>query len=308
MSTVRIATRGSNLAVTQSELVAKALREALGCDTQLVPVRTTGDRILDRPLAEIGGKGLFIKEVEEALRDGRADLAVHSAKDLPAHLAPELVLAAFPERADPRDAFCANDCLSLAALPQGARVGTGSVRRQSQLRAWRPDLEIVGLRGNVETRLRKMEASLDAVILATSGLERLGLSARIRERVAPERLLPAAGQGTLALQVRADDPLAGRLAAVDHAPTRHATEAERAFLAALEGDCGVPLAALAEPAGEGRLRLRGLVARLDGGEVVAGEGEDAVEHAAALGRRVGEDVRARGGDRILREHLHGSPR
>ncbi|MDX1650521.1 MAG: hydroxymethylbilane synthase, partial [Myxococcota bacterium] len=191
----------------------------------------------------------------------------------------------------------------LEALPKGARVGTGSVRRTSQLRAWRPDLEVVGLRGNVETRLRKMEESLDAVILATSGLERLGLEARIRERVPPERLLPAAGQGTLALQVRADDTLAERLAALDHAPTRHATLAERAFLATLEGDCGVPLAALAEPVGAGRLRLRGLVARVDGREVVAGEGEDAVERAAELGRRVGEDVRARGGDRILREHL-----
>lgn len=302
MTRVRIATRASELAVTQSELVAAALRKALGCETELVTMRTAGDRILDRPLAEIGGKGLFIKEVEEALLDGRADLAVHSAKDLPAALDPRLVLAAFPERADPRDAFVAKDCPTLDALPRGARIGTGSVRRTSQLRAWRPDLEVVGLRGNVGTRLRKMEESLDAVILATSGLDRLGLAGRIRERVPPERLLPAVGQGTLALQVCADDPLAERLAAVDHGPTRRATEAERAFLTALEGDCGVPLAALAEPDGSGRLRLRGLVASLDGTRVVRAEAEDAAERAAALGRRVAEEVRARGGEEILRAH------
>lgn len=298
---VRIATRRSNLAVVQAETVAKALRD-VGCETELVPLETRGDRILDRPLAEIGGKGLFIKEVEEALLDGRADLAVHSAKDLPGRLTPELVLAAFPERADPRDAFVSPRVERLEALPEGARVGTGSVRRTSQLRAWRRDLEVVGLRGNVETRLRKMEESLDAVILATSGLERLGLAARIRERVAPERLLPAAGQGTLALQVRRDDPLAERLAAVDHAPTRHATEAERAFLAALEGDCGVPLGALAEPAPGGGLRLRGLVASVDGATVVAGEGEAPAAEAAALGRRVGEEVLSRGGGDVLRAH------
>jgi hydroxymethylbilane synthase len=297
---VRIATRGSRLAVAQSGLVARDLRRALGVETELVTVRTTGDRIRDRPLAAIGGKGLFIKEIEEALLEGRADLAVHSAKDLPARLAPQLALAAFPERADPRDALVGReDGTRLASLPEGARVGTGSVRRTSQLLAARPDLHVVPLRGNVGTRLARLDRDVDAVVLACSGLDRLGLSERIHERVAPTDLLPAVGQGTLALQTRADDPLRGRVAALDHPATHDGIAAERAFLARLEGDCSVPLAALAETLPGGRLRLRALVASPDGRRLAQTDLEGTAAEARALGERAAEEVLRSGGAEIL---------
>lgn len=300
MTRVRIATRGSRLAVAQSGLVARDLRRALGVETELVTVRTTGDRIRDRPLAAIGGKGLFIKEIEEALLEGRADLAVHSAKDLPARLAPELALAAFPERADPRDALVGrDDGTRLASLPEGARVGTGSVRRTSQLLAARPDLRVVPLRGNVGTRLGRLDRDVDAVVLACSGLDRLGLSERIHERIAPSDLLPAVGQGTLALQTRADDPLRGRVAALDHPATHDGIAAERAFLARLEGDCSVPLAALAETLPGGRLRLRALVASPDGRRVAHTDLEGTAAEARALGERAAEEVLRSGGAGIL---------
>ena len=298
---IRIATRRSPLALAQSGLVAERLRACLGAETELVPVTTTGDRLGDRPLAALGGKGLFIKEIEEALLDDRADLAVHSAKDLPAGIAPGLVLAAFPERADPRDALIGRTPgVRLGTLPPGARVGTGSVRRTSQLLAQRPDLCVVPVRGNVETRLQRLEEDdLDAVVLACAGLDRLDLATRIHERVAPEVLLPAVGQGTLALQVRADDPLVEQLTAVDHPATRLAIAAERAFLARLEGDCSVPLAALAESVAGARLRLRGLVASSDGSRIARAEREGPSDEARALGVRVAEDVLAEGGDEIL---------
>ncbi len=250
MRRLRIATRASELALTQSGWVARQIEAQLGVETELVPLRTTGDRLATVSLAKVGGKGLFIKELEEALRDGRADLAVHSAKDLPARVAPEFALVAFPERADPRDAFVSDGRFgALAALPPGARVGTGSTRRSAQLRAWRPDLEVVPLRGNVATRLQRMREGsegaglrLDAVLLACAGLERLALHAQIDERVAPERLLPAVGQGTLALETRVDAGFGADLAALTHDDSARALRAERAMLARLEGDCSVPLA------------------------------------------------------------------
>ncbi len=303
MTRVRIATRGSALALAQSGMVARALEGALGVTTELVPLVTSGDKLADASLAEVGGKGLFVKEVEEALLEGRADLAVHSAKDLPAQGHPGLVLAAFPPRADPRDALVARaPGAKLLELPEGARVGTGSARRASQLRALRSDLRVVPLRGNVDTRLRRLleaERGLDAVLLACAGLERLGRAAEIHERIDPAQVLPAVGQGVLALQTRAGDALAEALRALDDAPTRACLAAERAFLVALGGDCNVPLAAFAEPEAGGGLRLRALVASPDCAALVRSEQRGRVADAEAAGRRAADEVCARGGAEIL---------
>jgi hydroxymethylbilane synthase len=301
MKRLHIATRASRLALAQSAWVARRIEERLGVATELVPLRTSGDRLGDRSLAKLGGKGLFVKELEEALLEGRADLAVHSAKDLPARLPEGLAVVATPERADPRDAFVAGErFLTLTRLPRGARVGTGSARRAAQLLAWRRDLEVLPLRGNVTTRLERLdEGDFDAVVLACAGLERLSLAERIDERIDPERMLPAVGQGVLALEARADDPLAGELAALAHPETMRVFAAERAFLTRLAGDCNVPLAALAEPVGEGRLRLRGLVASPDGLRVVRAEGEGGLPEP--LGREVAEKLLAQGAAVILDE-------
>jgi hydroxymethylbilane synthase len=299
MKPLRIATRASQLALTQTRWVARRIEERLGVAAELVPLRTTGDRLTDVSLAKVGGKGLFVKELEEALLDGRADLAVHSAKDLPARLPEGLALVAFPERADPRDALVSGGRFaSVAALPRGARVGTGSVRRAAQLQAWRPDLAIAPLRGNVPTRLERLaEGRFDAVILACAGLDRLGLGERADERIACERLLPAIGQGVLAIEARAGGALAADLAALDDADSARALAAERALLRRLEGDCNVPLAGFAEPAGGGRLRLRALVASPDGARIVRAEGLG--DEPDALGRRVGEELLAAGAGAIL---------
>jgi hydroxymethylbilane synthase len=309
MKPLRIATRGSALALAQARAIGAAAEAATGRAFELVILQTTGDRIQDRSLAAIGGKGLFVKEIQEALLDGRADLAVHSAKDLPAKTPERLALVAFPRRADPRDALVARDPgLRVGLLPRGARVGTGSVRRASQLRARRPDLELVPLRGNVDTRLRKLdELALHAVVLACAGLDRLGLSERIHERIETDDLLPAVGQGTLALEVRADDAFAREIAALDDPTTRACLLAERGFQAGLEGDCAVPIAAFAELDHAGRLRLRGLVARPDGTKVVRGEIEASASDAARAGVELASELRARGGEEILAA-LRGSAR
>lgn len=301
MTRVRIATRGSDLALAQARDVAARIGAALRVRTELVIVTTSGDRLQDVKLALVGGKGLFVKEIEEALRDGRADVAVHSAKDLPAALAPGLVLAAFPERADPRDALVTQSGHgSVAELRAGARVGTGSVRRGAQLLAMRPDLEIVPLRGNVPTRLRKLETEgLDAVVLACAGLDRLGLGERIAERIATDLLLPAVGQGTLAVEARAGDALVRDLAVLDDPRAAVTLAAERAFLAGLEGDCNVPLAGLAEPVSGGRVALRGLVILEDGSAIARGEAEASQEDAAEAGTRAAAKVLAAGGAEIL---------
>jgi hydroxymethylbilane synthase len=300
MTRVRVATRASELALAQARLVAASLEGVLGVETSLVPLTTTGDRIASASLAQLGGKGLFVKEIEEALLDGRADLAVHSAKDLPAEIHPRLELVAFPERADPRDALVARvRGATLDALARGARVGTGSVRRTAQLRLARPDLEVVGLRGNVPTRLHKLDSEgLDAVILACAGLERLGLADRIDERIAPERMLPAVAQGALAVQARRDDPIGRDAVTLDHAATADRVRAERACLAALGADCFVPLAALAEGAGA-TLRLRALLASTDGAKIVREHGEAGGAGAVELGRRVARGLLAGGGRELL---------
>jgi hydroxymethylbilane synthase len=296
---VRIATRGSDLALWQARNVAARIEAELGVATELVPLETTGDRLLGS-LAKVGGKGLFVKEIEAALLEGRADVAVHSGKDLPA-LQPEgLAIAAVPRRADPRDALLARvRGASLASLPRGARVGTGSVRRGAQLRRQRGDLEIVPLRGNVGTRIEKIEReSLDAVVLATAGLERLGIGERIDERIDADLLLPAVAQGALAVQAREGEGLAGDLAALEHATSRATFDAERAFLARLGGDCNVPVAAHAEQRGRA-LRLRALVISPDGARIASSDREAPTSDPAGLGVAAAEEVVARGGDAIL---------
>ncbi len=302
MKTIRLATRASDLALCQARIVASLIESRLGAATELVPLKTAGDRLQGVSLEKLGGKGLFVKEIEEALLDGRADLAVHSAKDLPASLPAELALVAFPERADPRDALVARERgVTLESLPRGARVGTGSVRRSAQLRRLRPDLEIVSLRGNVPTRLRRLdEQGLDALVLACAGLERLGLAERIDERIDPERMLPAVAQGALAIEGRRGDAVAEAAAALDHAPSAAQVAAERGVLARLGADCNVPLAASARPEGE-RLRLRALLAASDGRRVARAEASAPVTDAAALGASVAEALLRDGGAEILEE-------
>lgn len=298
---IRIATRGSDLALTQTRHIASRIERELGVASELVVLRTTGDRIQDRSLAKIGGKGLFVKEIEEALLDGRADVAVHSAKDVPARIADGCVIAAHPEREDPRDALASRvRGTTLDALPRGARVGTGSTRRMALLRAHRPDLELVALRGNVPTRLGKLESEgLDAVVLACAGLDRLGLGEVIDDRIAPETLLPAVGQGLLALETRKGDHWHERMATLESKELGVVARAERAFQTTLGGDCSVPLAGFAERGADGNIRFRGLISSLDGRRVISDEETASEDEAEALGKRVAMRVLDGGGREIL---------
>jgi len=303
MDPIRIATRRSQLALRQAESVAARLEQAHpGLRVELVPMSTQGDRILDAPLAKIGGKGLFTKELELAMRERRADLAVHSCKDLPFDLPDDMSLAAVLERVDPRDAFVSSTHASLGALPDGARVGTSSLRRECQLRALRPDLMLLPLRGNVNTRLAKLdEGEYDAIVLATAGLERLGLGSRIRSHLNLEESLPAIAQGTLAIECRRDDArIAGLVAALHHPPTWSRTLAERAFTARLQGGCQVPIAGYAELDGT-ELWLRGLVGAPDGRRMVRGERRGNAREAREIGDALAVELLARGADAILRE-------
>jgi len=299
---IRIATRRSPLAKWQANHVAGLLRaNEPGLEVRLHELVTQGDRILEVPLAEVGGKGLFVKEIEDALLAGEAEIAVHSMKDLPAVLAPGLIVAAVPEREDPRDALCSKKARSLADLPKGARVGTSSLRRGAQLRALRPDLRIEMVRGNVETRLRKGETELDAVVLAYAGLRRLGLAGRASYVFGPDEMLPAVAQGALALEARADDAATlGRLARLEHPETRVRVEAERGFLRRLEGGCQVPLAGHAVVK-DGQVLLRGLVSSLDGTRVVQGERSGPAAEAARIGEALAEDLLSKGAGAILKE-------
>jgi hydroxymethylbilane synthase len=298
---VRIGTRGSPLARAQTELVCRALCEAdpaLAAQgaLEVVAIRTTGDRVVDRPLAELGGKGLFCKELEAALLEGRIDLAVHSMKDLPTWLPAGLVIGAMLPRADPRDVLIgrAAPC-GIAGLPQGAAVGTASLRRRAQLLARRPDLRVVALRGNINTRLRKLEAGeVDATLLARAGLDRLGLEPAGGMVLEPDEMLPAVGQGAIGIECRADDSIRTLLDFVNHAATSICVAAERAMLAVLDGSCHTPIAGHARVE-RGRMRLRGLIVRPDGSQAhgtehiaPAGEGE-------RLGREVGRELRTRAG-------------
>lgn len=288
MDRLRIATRKSPLALWQSEHVAAGLRARHpGLEVELVPLSTRGDEVLDRSLAAIGGKGLFLKELEIAMQAGDADCAVHSLKDVPMELEPGFALAAILARADHADGFVSNAFDSVQALPRGARVGTSSLRRQAQLRAVRPDLELRDLRGNVNTRLAKLDAGeYDAIVLACAGLQRLGLEARIRARLDAPDWLPAPAQGAIAIECRADAPqLQALLAPLDDPLTRRCVEAERAMNRALHGSCHVPVAAYAWLEGD-RLRLEGLVGSAIDGRAVRAGGESALAEGEALGARV----------------------
>ncbi|MGB5131736.1 MAG: hydroxymethylbilane synthase [Steroidobacteraceae bacterium] len=299
---LRIATRRSPLALWQAEHVAARLRSTHpGLAVRLLPMVTEGDRIQDRALAGAGGKGLFIKELEAAILAGQADLAVHSMKDVPAALLDGMAIAAVLERADPRDAFVSNLHASFADLPKGARVGTSSLRRQCQLKHTRPDLEIVVLRGNVETRLRKLDhGDFAAVLLATAGLERLGLGERIRERIAPERMLPAVGQGVIGVECQSrDSRVRSLLAPLDHPATRRCLNAERALAARLGGSCQSPIAGYATQAGD-RIELRGLVGMPDGSRVIADRIGGPADDAVKLGTALAERLLAAGAEAMLK--------
>lgn len=300
---LRIATRESPLALWQAEHVKGLLESAHpGLAVALLPMTTAGDQLLSSPLATVGGKDLFVKELEQAMLEGRADLAVHSMKDVPVQQPAGLVLSAFLAGEDPSDAFVSNRYAALDELPQSAVVGTSSLRRQAQLRALRPDVVVKELRGNVGTRLRKLdENQFDAILLASAGLLRLGLGARIGERFAPERFLPAIGQGVIGLECREDDERTRRLLAPLHdSRTYTRLLAERAMNARLGGACQVPVAGYAEVLG-GEVRLRGLVGAPDGSRVIRGELRGTLAHAEALGEQLAERLLDQGARDILRQ-------
>ena len=302
---IRIATRKSPLALWQAEHVRERLLALHpGLQVELLTMSTQGDRILDSPLAKIGGKGLFVKELEQGMLDGRADLAVHSMKDVPAELPDGLCIGAILEREDPRDAFVSNQYPSVDELPEGARVGTSSLRRQCQLRARRPDLKILDLRGNVGTRLGKLDGGeYDAIVLACAGLKRLGLSARITRELTPEEMLPAIAQGVIGIECRVDDERINSLIEpLNHVATRQRTDIERAMNATLAGGCQAPVAGYSV-FNDGVIELRGLVGRPDGSHIIRGDVRGSPEHAAELGRQLADDLLARGARSILDELL-----
>jgi len=301
VSSIRVATRGSLLALTQTRGVIDRLKDANpGIDFEVCVFKTMGDKVLEVALSQIGGKGLFTKELEEALLDGRADLAVHSLKDMPTEFPPGLMLGCIPEREDPRDVLISRSGARFAELPSGARVGTSSLRRVAQLKALRPDLEFVPIRGNVDTRIRKLsEGQVDALVMAAAGLHRTGLGDRITEYLDPSVCLPAPGQGALAIEIRAgDDRIAEVVGRIHDAATAAAVTAERALLARLEGGCQVPVGAHAVREGD-RLRLEGMTASLDGSTLIRHAAEAGVDQAAALGAQVAEWLLEHGGRAIL---------
>lgn len=300
-STLVLGTRGSKLAVHQTEWVQARLQElAPHVTVTLRRIQTSGDKILDVPLAKIGGKGLFVKEIEEALLSGEIDLAVHSVKDVPTALPPGLDLLCIPCREDPRDALISRDGRRFADLPQGAKVGTSSLRRQAQVLQARPDLSILMLRGNLDTRLKKLrDGQFDAIVLAAAGLRRLGWEHEITEYLAPEISLPAIGQGALGIEGRRDDQFVrSLLSGLEHAPTRTMVRAERALLHRLQGGCQVPIAAHATLAGSD-VTLEGLVASVDGKEIIRDRVHGTVTDPESIGIQLAERLLAGGGDRIL---------
>jgi hydroxymethylbilane synthase len=300
---LRIATRGSELALWQARWVRDAIRTAGGAEPEIVTVRTTGDRIQDVPLAKIGDKGLFTKELDAALLAGDAELAVHSLKDVPTRLPEGLEIVAVCAREDPRDVLLLRPGLrgGLAELAAGARVGTSSLRRRAQLRAVRRDVQVLDLRGNLNTRLARLDAGdYEGIVLAAAGVHRLGWGDRVAEYVTADGWLPAVGQGALAIVARAGDGRTAAVLAGLHDPaTGAATTAERALLRALEGGCQIPIGALAEVSADGRLTLRGLVADLDGDPVLRVEETGSVDDAAAIGRRAADALLAQGAGEVL---------
>jgi hydroxymethylbilane synthase len=302
MARLRVGSRGSQLALWQAHHISALLRER-GHEVELEIIKTTGDKITDVALAKVGTKGMFTKEIEEALAEGRIDLAVHSLKDLPTELSRGFEIAAVTTRENPRDVFCSHKYESIEDLPRAARVGTSSLRRQAQLKAVRPDLDIHPLRGNVDTRLRKLEAGeYDAIILAAAGLNRLGKTQLVKQVIPAEVMCPAAGQGALGIEIRAGDSITRQhLAFLDDSAARATTTCERALLNKLGGGCQVPIGAFAQVR-HGRLHLEAIVADPDGSKILreSRDGSDPVQ----LGESVGEILLQRGGDAIL-EAVYG---
>lgn len=301
LSELRIATRSSQLALWQAEEVARQLKPIYpDLKVTLVQMKTRGDKLLDAPLAKVGGKGLFVKELEIGILEGRADIAVHSIKDVPVEFPEGLELAVIMEREDPRDAFVSNRYDSLASMPEGSVVGTSSLRRQTQIREAYPQLRIEWIRGNVNTRLGKLDSDeFDAIILACAGLIRLGFEHRITQPLEPEDCLPAIGQGAVGIELRSDDLAVKQLLApLGHADTASRVAAERALNEALNGGCQVPIAGFAE-LDDGRIYLRGLVGEPDGSRILRAEASGKVEDAVGIGRLLAEDLLAQGADQIL---------
>jgi len=302
--TIRIATRRSPLALWQAEFVRSSLIAIhTGIKVELVKMVTQGDKILDTPLAKVGGKGLFVKELESGMLNGEADIAVHSMKDVPVEFPDGLHLGVVCQREDPSDAFVSNNFATITALPQGAIVGTSSLRRQCQLRAWRPDLQIKDLRGNVNTRLNKLDHSeYDAIILASAGLKRLGFHDRIRHALEPAISLPAVGQGAVGIECRVNDHIINELIApLNHEQTRICVMAERAMNRRLEGGCQVPIAGFAELDEHDQINMNGLVGQPDGKRVIRGHIAGPSKLAEQLGIGLADDLLARGAGQILRE-------
>jgi hydroxymethylbilane synthase len=298
---VRIGTRGSKLALAQSRWVKERIEsQDPGAKVELITIKTQGDRILDAPLGMIGGKGLFVKEIEDALLRNEIDLAVHSMKDMPAELPEGLEIPVFPPREDPRDAFVSAKYKSVADLPSGSSVGTGSLRRSAQLLYLRPDLRIAPMRGNVDTRLKKMQSSdLQGIVLASAGLRRLGLAQRISQVLSPDMLLPAIGQGALGLEMRkGDHAVIDLLGFFNHLETELAVRAERTLLKELKGGCQVPIGGYARLDGD-RLILQGMVAELDGSSLIRVEAVGPKEKPEKLGSELARKILASGADKIL---------
>ena len=300
MKRIRIGTRGSKLALRQTAWVRERIAERhSGIQIEVVRIKTTGDTITDVPLATVGGKGLFVKEIEEALLRKEIDLAVHSMKDVPTELPSGLHLGAIAEREDPRDVLVSRDGVRLQALPPGARMGTSSLRRGVQLLGVNPQWEIIPLRGNLDTRIRKLKTDdLDAVILAAAGVSRMGLEDRVTEYLSPDVMLPAVGQGALGIECRQEGAVNALIAFLNHSESAMAVEGERAFLRRLEGGCQVPIAAYGEMHA-GELILRGMVAHLDGSRFFRAEAQG--DDPTGVGEQLAEDLLAQGADKVLRE-------
>lgn len=302
-----IGTRGSPLALWQAHWIKSQL-ESVHDDltVELVKIKTSGDKIQDVPLAKVGGKGLFIKEIEESLLRYETDIAVHSMKDVPVKFPPGLTLSVVTEREDPRDVLISRRGLNLDDLPKSARVGTGSFRRTTQLLHYRPDLEVVPMRGNLETRLKKLESEgLDAIILAAAGLIRLDMADRITEYIEPEIMLPGGGQGAVGIESRKEDlEVMNRIFPLDHEESHQVLDAERGFLTRLEGGCQVPIGVYATIEGE-TLHLRGLVGSLDGKQIIKAERKGSVENPEAIGFQLAGEILEMGADKILKE-VYGS--
>ena len=305
MKVVRIGTRGSALALAQAAWVKQRLEEEYpGGKVETLVIKTSGDRFLDTPVKAIGGKGIFVKEIEEALLRNEIDLAVHSLKDLPTEIAPGLTLAAMPEREDPRDVLISLNHVPLSGLPGNSRIGTGSLRRRAQLSHYRKDLSVVPIRGNIDTRLRKLDrGEFDALVMAAAGLKRMGWEHRISEYLAPEICLSAVAQGALGLESREGDWVAERIAFLRHPPTAMEVMAERALLRRLGGGCQLPVAARAWFE-KGKIRLMGVVAEVDGGKLFRAEISGEADRAERLGEELAETLLKLGADEILPPGQH----